>query len=32
MTQAKCDVRRFSPADIDGYSQRRQLDKKEVKP
>jgi len=32
MTQGKCVVRRFSPSNIRGYSQRRQFDMKEVKP
>jgi hypothetical protein len=32
MTQGKCDDRRTAPPDISGYSQRRQFDKKEVKP
>ena len=32
MTQGKCVVRRFSPPAVGRYSERRQHDKKEVKP
>jgi len=32
MTHGKCVVRRIFPPDMSGYSERRELDKKEVKP